>query len=187
MKRRIFIAVDLPPETEREVAAAIKQWHWLPIRWLAPLHWHLTLIPPAYFEDAELALLAQALGRARLGKPFPLRFARVTLAPPGSPARMIWLEGETPRELVRLRERVERAWSAERAALPLVPREPRPLHLHATLARFEPGELRELEATMGMLGDVDIAFTVQEVTVMESHLKASGAEYETLAVVPLQQ
>lgn len=191
MKRRIFVAIDLPPNLKPQVAEAITQWRWLPIRWLAPESWHITLIPPAYLEDREVGALlalvgppAGRAGRSRFGKPFPVRFLRVVLAPPGVPARMIWLEGDMPPELTRLKKKLEAAWDSV-VGLPRLEPETRPLYLHVTLARFEPGELTELEQKTRVLGDVGLDFKANEILVMESHLKPSGAEYERLAAVPL--
>ncbi|MDP3727571.1 MAG: 2'-5' RNA ligase family protein [bacterium] len=206
MKHRIFIAIDLPPELKQRISETITQWRWLPIRWLAPASWHITLVPAVYLENSETETLlelvhhslpvparparlpdGQAGGRqaGRFGKPFPVRFSRVVLAPPGIQARMIWLEGDTPPELVRLKKKIEAAWGQAPGGLPPLKRESRPLALHITLARFEPGELKELESKTHTLGEVDFRFEAQEVTVMESRLKPSGAEYERLAAVPL--
>ena len=180
MKCRIFLALDLPPELKQQIAETIKQWHWLPIRWLAPANWHITLIPPVYLEDQEFSALVELLRKRKIGEPFPVVFSRVLLAPPGVPARMIWLEGETPPELPKLKKKLERQWASQ-PALPPLKTESRPLHLHVTLARFDPGELRELEAKTRVLGEVDFAFEAREIAVMESHLKPSGAEYSTIA------
>ena len=184
MKRRIFIALDLPTGLKENIAEAIKQWQWLPIRWLKPEHWHVTLIPPVYLEDAEREALVAHFKKIRWGQTFPLRFSRITLAPPGVLARMVWLEGETPRELGALKGKLERLW-ASRPELPQPKVESRPLRLHLTLARFEPGELKELEQKTRMLGEIDFKFEVKEVAIVESLLKPSGAEYDTLAVIPL--
>lgn len=184
VKRRIFIAIDLPQELKAKIAEIIKQWHWLPIRWLKPENWHLTLIPPVYLEDQEIELLKTLLEKRNLGKPLALNFNRVLLAPPGVPARMIWLEGDAPPELGRLKKKLENIW-AEGSGLPRLKPELRPLHLHVTLARFESGELQELEAKTRVLGDVDFKCGVKEIVVMESHLQSTGAEYKTIAAIPL--
>lgn len=192
MKRRIFLAIDLPPELKEQIGETIKQWRWLPIRWLKPENWHITLIPPVYLEDTEFDALTAMLERVRLGGPFGVRFLRVILAPPGIPARMVWLEGGTPQELLRLKKKIEAAWGSlpagrqAPAGLPPPKPETRPLALHVTLARFEAGELKELESKTRVLGEVDFAFEAKEVVVMGSRLKPSGAEYERLAMVSLQ-
>ena len=184
MKRRIFIAIDLPQELKTRVEEIIKQWHWLPIRWVKPENWHITLIPPIYLEERELELLKTLLQDRRFGRRLTLNFNRVVLAPPGVPARMIWLEGEIPPELAGLKKKLERRW-AEEARLPSLKPEHRPLHLHVTLARFRPGELRELESKTRVLGDVELEFEVKEMAIMEAHLKPSGAEYAKLAAIAL--
>ena len=183
MKRRIFIAIDLPPELKQDIATAIHRWHWLPIRWLKPENWHATVIPPVYLEDAEVELLVAALRVGRAGKSVPLRFRRITLAPPGMTARMIWLEGETPPGFPGLKKRIEAIWSGERRLPPL--RTDPPLRLHVTLARFEPGDLRELEAKTRVLGEVEFAFEARSIAVMESRLTPSGAEYTSMASIAL--
>lgn len=180
MKHRLFISVNLPQELKAKVAEAIKQWHWLPIRWLAPENWHITLVPPAYLEDAEVRLLCSFLRGKRLGKPFAVKFSRIVLAPPGTKARMIWLEGETPPELSKLKKKIESLWLMNKS-LPKIEIESRPLKLHVTLARFEPGDLEEIEEKTRILGEVKFHFEVKEVAVMESYLRPTGAEYRNLA------
>lgn len=182
MKRRIFIALGLPPELKRKIAEAIKQWRWLPIRWLAPEHWHVTLVPPAYLEDSEVATLIALLRKSRLGRVFSLRFSHITLAPPGVAARMIWLEGETPPELNQLKKKLEEIWASQ-AELPPLKVETRPLKLHVTLARFPAGNLREIGEKTRVLGEVDFPCGASEVEVIESHLQPGGAEYEILATI----
>lgn len=184
MKRRIFIAIDLPAELKEEIAHIITQWRFLPIRWTPSENWHITLVPPCYLEDQEFSALVKLLRKRKIGEPFPVVFSRVLLAPPGGPARMIWLEGATPPELPKLEKKLEKLWASQ-PSLPSLKPESRPPHLHVTLARFEPGHLRELEAKTHVLGEVNFSFTAREIAVMESHLKPSGAEYETLATVPL--
>lgn len=179
MKRRIFIAIDLPPELKQEIAGVIQQWHWLPIRWLDPPNWHITVIPPAYLEDDQLDSLYGFLALNRLGRPFTLRFSRIVLAPPHASARMIWLEGNASRELDGLKEVIAALWSSN-PKLPSLARGNRAMKLHVTLARFGPGELRDLEEKTRTLGEADLRFDVADVAVMESHLKRSGTEYKTI-------
>lgn len=184
MKRRVFLALDLPPELKQTVEETVKQWRWLPIRWLQQKHWHITLIPPVYVEDDEVGRLTALLQKSRIGKQFAVRFSRISLAPPGVPARMIWLEGATPPELVQLKKKLEALWRSD-PALPLPKEESRALSLHVTLARFEPGELKELGEKTRVLGEVSWQCRAEGVTVFESHLVPSGADYEALAVIPL--
>jgi len=184
MKRRIFVAIDLPTDLKAEVSKLIQQWRWLPIRWLKPEHWHITVLPPVSLEDEEVAALSELLRLARLGGPFPIAFSNIVLAPSGGPARMVWLEGETPKSLPELRERIGAVWKSDRRLSPFRP-ETRALSLHVTLARFEPGDLAELEVKTKILGAVKLRFEAADIAVMESRLLPNGAEYQTLATAAL--
>lgn len=184
MKRRIFIAIDLTGELKAKIAEIIKQWCWLPIHWLEPENWHITLVPPVYLDDEQISLLVGIFRKKRVSKSFLLSFSRISLAPPGQPARMIWLEGETPGELVKLKNKLEKIWSTQ-SSLPPLKEDSRPPKLHVTLARFEPGELKELEAKTRVLGEVKLRLEAQEIAVIESRLKPSGAEYAIIMTIPL--
>lgn len=182
MKRRVFIAIDLPQEVKARLETAISQWHWLPIRWLKPEFWHITLIPPLYLEDEEIRSLQAVLEHTVLAKPFQLYFSRLMFAPPGIAARMIWLEGTTPKELSDLKKKLEDIMIARPYFFP-IRREARPFKLHVTLARFQPGDLKDLQEKVRMLGEVDLKCSAQGIVLMESHLKSEGAEYELIASV----
>jgi len=184
MKRRIFLAIDLPADLKTEVAGLIQQWRWLPIQWQKPEHWHITVLPPIALEDEEVAALASALRASRLGGPFSVAFSNIVLAPSGGQARMVWLEGKTPESLPALREHIEDVWNADKR-LPALRPEARALALHVTLARFEPGDLKELEVKTKILGAVKLKFEAADIAVMESRLFPNGAEYRTLATAAL--
>lgn len=183
MGRRIFIALELPSDLKQKLARAISQWRWLSIRWLPPENWHLTLIPPAVLNYGELEKLLNVFGRTKLQAPFNILFSRILLAPPGRPARMIWLEGDSSRELAQLKAKLEKIWPHGNPTVKS--KQPRTDTLHVTLARFQPGELAELESKMRVLGEAKFGFTCQAISVMESHLTREGARYETIAIVPL--
>ena len=184
MKRRIFIAIDLPSELKQKIADFVSQWRWLPIRWISPENWHITLIPPVYLEDGELESLTLRLKKSRLGKTFFVKFSRILLAPPGAQARMIWLEGEAPPELAQLKNKLDKIWPREPELTPLK-RESRPFKTHVTLARFEPDDLRELEEKTRVLGEVNFNLYIRDIIVMESRLKPDDAEYDTLEIIEL--
>lgn len=183
MKQRIFLAIPLPENIQEKVGEKIQEWHWLPIRWLAPEDWHVTLIPPVYLEEDEIARLVALLHQRMRFKPFPFAFERMVLAPPGAAARMVWLEGATPPELARLATHLRREWASDRT-LPQPNAERRPLRLHATLARFEAGALRDLERRSRVLETVRIRANAHGVSVFASRLRPSGAEYQSVVTLP---
>lgn len=179
MKRRVFIAVLLPPEVKHRTGEAVREFEWLPIRWLKPENWHITLLPPFYLDDAGIRLLAARLKNISIDRAILIHFSRIILAPEGVRSRMIWLEGPSAPELARLEERLYELMAVE-PSFPRLKKETRPFHLHVTLARFEPGALAELEAKTRVLAEVDCMFRASEIALMESRLKSAGAEYHLL-------
>lgn len=101
MERRIFVAIPLPSALAEKIAGHISRWRWLPIRWIPPENWHITLAPPSYLAEDEISRLEKDLKRRGL-KPLDIAFSQIALAPPGRPARMIWLEGDVTPEFAAL-------------------------------------------------------------------------------------
>lgn len=185
MRKRIFIAVDLPNETRSKVAQAMKRWQWLPIRWLRPENWHITVIPPFYAEEEELERLKETAAEAAASlRPFSLSFRSIILAPPGEKARMIWLYGKASSGLQGLKEALEEKIS-EAKIITGFTKESRRVLSHVTLARFEEGALQQIEAKTSVLEELPMVFKAAELVIMESRLKAAGAEYKTLARILL--
>ncbi|MFY9462261.1 MAG: RNA 2',3'-cyclic phosphodiesterase [Candidatus Sungiibacteriota bacterium] len=183
-RKRIFISIGLPEEVAQSLAEALKKWQWLPIRWLGEENWHITVIPPFYADEKELTAVTEALAKTVKDlEPFKLVFDSIILAPPGRKARMIWFSGPFSRKLEELKKKIEEAFSRHEAVPSLKP-EKRPIASHITLARFEEGNLRELEQKTRILEELKLSFLVGAIDITESHLKSSGAEYETLSTIP---
>ena len=179
-RKRIFISIGLPEEVKRSLAEALKKWQWLPIRWLAEENWHITIIPPFYADEKELAAVKEVLEKAvKDFERFKLVFDSIILAPPEKKARMIWFSGPQNKKPEELKKKIEEAFSRHEA-IPVLKPEKRPIASHITLARFEEGSLHELEQKTRILEELKISFLVEAVDITESHLKSSGAEYETL-------
>lgn len=147
----------------------------LPVRWLTGKNLHVTLIPPWHTEDdtETRELLADASGTPAT---IPLAFNRVAFGPDPASPRLIWAEGETPSELVTLRDRIAET-------LTIAP-ERKLFRLHLTLARFREEAfgsfpIRKLNER------VDWKDVARSFVLMESHLSPRGADYEILATFPL--
>ena len=185
MKRRIFIAIGLPEEVRWGLGEAVEKWRWLPIRWLSPANWHVTVIPPSYVKEDEFPAVKTSLEKlAKSLQPFELSFDSIILAPPDKRARMIWLSGPRNTALQELKEKIEEEFM-KNGQIPAVEKEERALLPHITLARFEEGALKDIEQRTRTLEEFKASFPVAALDIMESHLKSTGAEYERLASVPL--
>ncbi len=194
---RVFVAVSLPAETKQElyalqqnmqehiVYAAGEKADGL-VRWTSIENLHITLsfLGPINAEQRK-AVREETARIAERYNPFSANITRTILAPPGNAKklpRMIWADISQTDELMQLQGNLADA-VYNREEFAYKQRERRPFRPHLTLARFRKWKLRELE--QGELppveGDLDIAFPVHTVAVMESTLKRSGAEYTTVA------
>lgn len=169
--KRVFVAIPISENTEREILKWAEDFQSLPVRWLKGKNLHVTLIPPWYEGNVEK--IKNALqGTRRNIEPFDMLFQKVTFGPNPREPRLIWAEGERPRELLELKINIERALG--------VSPERRPWRTHLTLARFRPEQFRSFP--MKNLNErVRWKETVTSFVLMESHLEKTGAEYEVLS------
>lgn len=183
-KRRVFVGIPCPEDVRARISAFQEKWRGLPVRWIKPENLHLTLLPPSYFADDEIARAAEALRMGLAKFPvFEITFERFVPAPPGKPARMIWLSGKPSKELPRLRDAAAEALLA--AKVPFAYEGARPLLPHITIARMHPNAWKRLEPKPDVEEQVGLTMPVQGVTLMESVLKRGGAEYAELEYIPL--
>ncbi len=171
MKTRVFIAIVAPPELQKIVA----DWQArqsLKVRWLKPEDLHITLVPPFYADDLELAETKKRCRSLESGAAlFSLKFDRVSFGPGKHEPRLIWASGETPSELTGLEQRL-----AEKFGLPA---DRRKFLLHLTIARFKPEDFRTLPV-QELNEAVDWPMPVCGFSLISSKLERAGAVYTVL-------
>jgi len=185
MKRRIFIAINLPEKIKNRLKEYREQHGELPVRWTKTPSLHLTLVFIGYVDNEQMLEACKITHKiAEETSPFFIDFKRIVLGPLGKEPRMIWLEGQTKEELTQLKNRLEKALLAGNIGLQKL--ETRAFSPHLTLARIKMEAWREAQINAG---SVETAFPVQlnvnSMEVMESDLKFDGAEYATLEGCPL--
>lgn len=232
MKRRIFVAIPIPEDVGREINRWQKRHGMWNIRWIQPRNLHITLVPPWYVTDDELAPVVKIIASATTDfAPFAVAFINVLFGPPGQPPRLIWAEGnclpsgetrgafrfseiapsagnsaerprgaskfprgsprgrngnegKTPPEFVMLKAAIEQALLDGRQQTGFLKKEGRQPKLHLTIARFRPGTFRKIPE---LDEKVSWGFEVNEIHLMESVLKNSGAEYTALQKFKMQK
>lgn len=186
-RKRIFIAINLPESVKKELLSFQDKWPELPARWTGENNLHITLAFLGYVSDNELLKVCDITKRvAERHKAFDIRLSKVLYGPPKKlPPRMIWAEAEKSSELATLKEDLERELAGEIRFSP----ENRAFSPHITLARIRAWEWRKIEPEERpeINEDIDIAFEVNSVEVMESVLKRGGAEYSVLESTPLSK
>jgi len=181
MKRRVFVAIPISEPLQEEIlnwenecqkrgACPAPFNRKGGVRWLAGKNLHLTLVPPWYEETIEdVVSRMQNVGDGL--RSFDVTFKRVTYGPNPKRPRLIWAGGETPRQLLELKESVEKTLGVEP--------EKRPYRLHLTIARFRPENFSQFSIKQ-LDEKVRWEERVENFVLMESHLSRGGADYEVL-------
>lgn len=115
---------------------AIERWRAdygrMPVRWLAPIDYHITISPPWHEDDIKEAAKRLRIAAGAFA-PFGLRFREVALGPGVSYARLVWAVAEPSLIFSYLARRVRRTMMLHAPA----GREIETPHI--TIARFRPG------------------------------------------------
>lgn len=192
MKKRLFIAIDFPPEVKKQIGQLINKLKkkYPEIRWEKEENLHLTLkflgwVPFDFAQGEKLGEILKGMERAVVGiKPFWFKptkigyFLRESL--------IVWLGLESQEGLLKLVDNLER--EMERIGFP---REKRPFASHVTLGRkrhahpvFQWHQIaQDLENfPTPQFDPAESGMKVEKIVLMESHLSPAGSTYVPLAV-----
>ncbi|RKY62807.1 MAG: RNA 2',3'-cyclic phosphodiesterase [Candidatus Latescibacterota bacterium] len=184
---RTFVAVDISDEARgrvRDLVEELKQYK-ADVRWVAPESLHLTLKFLGEIDEGRLEDVFSGVEEAVSGvEPFRMVLEGLGGFPGLGRPRVLWVGvSDGAEELRNLAARVE--GSLEHRGFP---REDRPFSPHLTIGRVKrlSGRLRQLTDAMrgGGFGPEEVR--VEEVKVMKSDLRPSGAVYTTLRSFPLR-
>jgi len=189
MKKRIFIAINLPEEIKKKLSEYQSKLPDLPIRWVKKDNLHITLIFLGYLNDEEILEVCKTTKEAASqSSSFFINLKKICYGPPKKmPPRMVWTEGEKSEELGKLQSDLENSFL--NSSVKGVKSEARPYAPHITLGRIKAWEFRKIEQEERPAIDEDISlnFEVNSIEVMESELKRGGPEYVILESVPLSR
>lgn len=180
-KKRVFIAINLPPELKEKLLAFQKEWtHW-PLRLVNPDNLHITLAFLGYLSEAEISEVSQACQKTALKyQAFDLSLDRICLGPSQRQPRMIWAQGKASPQLAGLKSDLDQALLNLSFSKRLRLRPERQFRVHITLARlfFKKPQLNK---------EINFIFPVRFIEMMESRLDYSGAKYFVLESIALGQ
>lgn len=175
-KKRIFIALAVSPKTQSLILDWQKKHKKLvgsQVRWLACKNLHITLIPPWYQEENKITAIKVLMEKIKKdSKPFNIEFQRIQYGPDPKRPRLIWAEGDTPKEMITLKRCLEK----------LLKREPekRQTLLHMTIARFQPKAFSSFPIKE-LMETINWKAKIRSVSLMESQLSSQGADYKLIA------
>ncbi len=199
MKHRVFIAVNLQESVKKRLTEYQQRFNYLlarqspakrdgggPARWTKEPSLHLTLVFIGYVSDEQMLEICRAARKvAAKFEPFFIDFKKIILGPPDKPPRMIWLEGETSKELGDIKSELENALLNCNSGFNH--REKRLLRPHITLARIKMEQWRRMESVPKIDEEFQAQVPVENIEVMESDLKRDGAEYAVLESCALKE
>jgi len=195
---RLFIAADLTPEIREALASTLDQLKArltrLPVRWILPDHWHLTLRFLGETPVVGLDEMARRLDAAcRLLPAFDVRLTRLGCFPDFVRPRVLWVGLEENHHLVQLHEAVQTAtapWGDPRPEPARAGTQDRkPFVPHLTLGRINelpPGPLKRVGRQLEQ-SDLTTSgpWQIDHVSVMESQLGPRGPQYVLHRSIPL--
>jgi 2'-5' RNA ligase len=179
---RLFIALNLP-ETEREridkAAQPLRDLD-LPVRWLGPEHFHVTLKFLGEVRKERMPLVEEAMTRvAASTRAFKTKLTGFGAFPTIRRPRVIWLGVVANPELRCLKQDLE--WTLGEAGFEA---ETRVFHPHVTLGRAgdrdESGVFRGLDEVMASI-EFRAELKVQALDLMRSQMTREGSTYALLS------
>jgi len=178
MRRRIFIAINLPEDIKKKLSDYQNKWPELPARWTKKENIHITLSFLGAILDEELLEVIKIVQETTSRhEPFFVTLNKIIYGPPRGTPRMIWAEGEKSEELGGL----QRDFGGALAGLSSETenKKSRGYMPHITLARLKEWEFRKIEPEERpeINEEINLSFEVNSIEVMESVLKRGGPEY----------
>ncbi len=180
MKRRIFIAINLPEYIKKELISEQEKWQELPVKRTKKDNLHITLIFIGQVEDSKILEIGKITKDVIINhRPFSINLYNICYGPPGIiPPKMVWAMGEKNKELRAIKKDLENA---------LLNSENRDFSPHITLGRIKQWEWQRIEPEERpeINENISLSFEVNSIDIMESQLKRTGAEYLVLEKVML--
>jgi len=182
MLLRCFIAIEIPETIKKSIAAIIDNLKKSDVKWVSEENIHITL---QFLGETEESLIPDIKGALyKILAPyshFYIKIADVGCFPSGKRPRVIWVGIKESQSLINLYKDI----SNEMVKFGYQ-KEERGFTPHVTIGRVKSNRnMRELLSRLDELKVTDFPdFEVQDIKLMKSELKPSGAKYYSLAEIP---
>ncbi len=171
MKKRIFIAINLPDDIKRTLLSYEKRWRNLHIRWTNFNKMHITVefLGEVNRNGLDAILLATENTATEI-KPFDIRLDKIVLGPNSAQARMFWVIIYIDSYLMKF----EKLMNENLKRNNFIP-EAREFKPHITLARARGNQLKGKQTNIAL---TNLRFRAESVEVIESQLHLGGARHK---------
>lgn len=184
MKKRIFIAINLPEEIKTEIGKAIKKAEAIEpgVKWVNALNIHITLAFMGYLEEKEIAKITTIVKAvAKNQKKYILSLENAGVFPSLAAPQVFWIGTRENLNLINLQNVLK-----SRLQIGGFKTEERVFVPHLTIGRVK-NKIKNVQKLLGLLKEVKFEhILVSSIDVMESILKKSGPEYKTIFKVNLK-
>lgn len=183
MKKRLFVAIQLP-ERLRDVFAEYQAQYSAPgLRWVSAENLHITVLFIGYADEEVLTKIEEKISNVcSKTQPFSLAFEQICFGPPSRPPRMIWAVFSGGAEYKNLSDVMYHA--LREFGFPDTRNKESIVHI--TLARFrDPSVAKAVQLPQPEVKEG--VFEVLSCDLMESKLARSGAQYSVVKNFSLGQ
>jgi RNA 2',3'-cyclic 3'-phosphodiesterase len=181
MKRRLFVAINLPDAVRRSIERIVGLFksEFLNYRFLDSRNWHITLI---FLGDQDEDILSKTIdvvdGVISSFSLPEMKFNRIVFGPDENHPRMIWISGsaETSEELGGINEELKHHLGEADLGFE---NSPKKFQAHITIARLK--KSMKGGGPPIKLPTLSLSFDADSAELMESNLVSSGPEYTVLS------
>lgn len=180
MQRKIFIAINLPPQIKKRLIQKTEKWRDLPVRWTQEENLHVTLAFLGYLDDEKILSVCDSVNSAvKNFEPFEISLNKIIIGPSENQPRMVWATGEKSEELKTLVEKIEKS-------LGIFQREKKNFSPHATLGRIMKEKWAKLSEKPEIKEKINFVIPVDKVEIFESVFGEGKRKYLLLESCPLK-
>jgi len=182
MKKRVFVAVNIPNEVKEELIKISEKWSGLPVRWTKKDSLHVTLCFIGEADEEKVYKIKECLETVVPNHTkLPICINNIMLGPSEFNPRMIWANGEVMDDFKKLVKDLHKHLPECKC----IPEKINNFKLHITLARIKErfGRLNKIPS---IKEEVDLRFDAESVELMESRLLKDGVEYGIIHSVNLR-
>lgn len=173
MKKRLFLAIEIPPAVKAEFYGLEEEFSAKRARWMKEKNWHITVLFLGETEEEKIEEISEIIKKTtKETKVFKLRIKEARFEPFQRKPRMIWAVFEESEEFKKVAENLEKNLSSFLEIKNNFRKEKIP---HITLARFDDFSGDGMKK-INLKGE----FEAGEIVLMESELRREGAEYREL-------
>ena len=173
MKKRIFIAINLPDEIKEALLSYEKRWRGLHVRRTSFRNMHITVefLGEVNRNGLDAILLATENTAGEI-KPFDIRLDKIVLGPDPAQAKMFWATIYIDSYLMKFKNLMNENLKQNN----FIP-EVREFKPHITLARARGNQLKGKRTNITL---ANLKFKAESVEVIESQLHPGGAKYKVV-------